>query len=263
MSNYKFDQFYYSNDKDVHPLCDISDLSDAKYAMDYADKIYCPLCHIPKLARVNKNGKVFLRAYPKQHHGEIDGEICMYEHDTAPQKAVTTHIENLHDQRRLQQSLETVIRMMLRKPGNTGSPLPVTTVTNSNPLVIHRNRGQENITEVIPHYSILNWGPNIPQDQLLVAYAKRIYIYVYTPPKSFNVSGGNEQSEEKATATYWRFYKNDKMKGILSSMRKPDKIDIESGYYCFAAAGYCVANKNYYNFRPYSWYDNIYIAPAK
>ena len=52
-------------------------------------------------------------------------------------------------------------------------------------------------------------------------------------------------------------------KGILSSMRKPDKIDIESGYYCFAAAGYCVANKNYYNFRPYSWYDNIYIAPAK
>lgn len=254
MSNYKFDQFYYSSDDKIHLLEDIVDVSDDEYVAKYADKMYCPSCHAPQLSRVRRNNRIHLRAYPNQHHIEVDGEMCMYSHDTAPQRVVTNHIQNLHYTQQLYASLDAVICMMLRQQRHhdqqDGGHLHV----EANPLVIHRQRQGVRVAEVLPHYSLLNWGVNIPQDQLLIAYARRVYIYVH-----IHEAHNDAEDNAESVIVYLRFYKDESMQNLLSSMRKPDNIDIESGYYQFAAAGYCIQNGLYYNFKPFNRLDSIVI----
>ena len=65
MGDYKFDQFYYTEDESSeHYLSEIEGLSENEYIRLYKGRMKCPECKGPQLSLVKKEGNVFLRTYP-------------------------------------------------------------------------------------------------------------------------------------------------------------------------------------------------------
>ena len=244
MGNYKFDKFYYSEDQsNEHYLSEIENLSDKEYNNTYKDKMYCPWCKGPQLSRVVKDGSVFLRTYRGQTHKIIDEKICPYEYDAATTRTVENYVNELRSKKKIKSLLESIMRMMFRKsypknttPGNTNND-------DDNPLLIKRFKNEKTTTRnIIPHYNFKNWGKNIPQDQLLIVYGK---VYIVLKDNKYNDTDGTTK-----TQTYIHF-KDITSKKLITSCKKPDELDISTGYYYVVVLGKCHSNtyneQTYYN----------------
>lgn len=244
MSNYKFDQFYYSIDKSSeHYLSEIISLSDEELNLSYKGKMYCPLCKGPQLSLVKKEGKAHLRTYPKQPHIIVDQEMCMYACDTASSRIVEEYIEELRSKKKIKSLLEATMRLML-KPNIPKAPVPRNTGnTNKNPLIIETKQISNNTKKnIVPHYSFRSWGENIPQDQLLIVYGK-----VYLEVKEIPTSG---EKDENTITTFVRF-RDIKSKKLITSCIKPNDIEINNGNYYAVVLGKCKKKESkettYYN----------------
>lgn len=228
MSDYKFDFFYYSEDlSNEHYLAEIEDLSDEEYAVLYKDKMYCPLCKGPQLGRVRQGDISFLRKYPKQLHRLVNGEMCSYECDTASKEVVEEYIQELKEKKKIKSLLEATMRKMFNQQNpkhiitkNTGNPV-------GDPLVIERIQKDKTVKRsIIPHYSFMNWGKDIPQDRLLLVWGKVFVEQVEIKTK------------EGAVQTYIHF-KNISSKQLITSCIKPYGLEIEAGYYYVVVLGMC------------------------
>lgn len=246
MGDYKFDRFYYIEDKsNEHYLSEIEGLSDAELAK-YKGKMYCPLCKGPQLSFVNASSGSYLRTYPNQLHLEVEGKMCLYEFDTSSKTVMEKYIAELRGKDKIKSVLEAALRRLF-KQDLVEIIVPKGTVKHSdNPLLIERIESDKTVKKnIIPHYSFKSWGKNIPEDHLLIVYGK-----VYVDLKE--VSSMNE-GEEKASRTYIHF-KDMKTKKLITSCLKPKTMEITAGNYCVAVLG-----KRYSNEKDGYVYNNLWI----
>ena len=162
MGDYKFDTFYYSEDKsNEHYLSEIENLTDADFNKLYKGKMYCPWCNGPQLSLVKKEGSAFLRTYPKQVHVLVDEEICPYECNTASKKVSDDYVQELRKKKKIKSLLEATMRLLF-KHDIPNDILPKAVKSQSdNPLLITRVQKDGTMKRnIIPHYSFKSWGKN-------------------------------------------------------------------------------------------------------
>lgn len=242
MADYKFDRFYYlDDDSNDHYLSEIEKLSDDDYNAHFKGRIYCPLCKKVQLSRVITDKSVFLRTYPNQPHGLVDGDNCMYECDTASKQLVEKFITELRQKNKIKSLLKSTLRTLFKVKGSKDSGEGSSTEKKT-PLLIDRKKEDGSIErKIIPHYSFYSWGPNIPQDRLMVIYGKVYIRLVQTKSKD-----NNEEDTSYKPQTYIHFC-NIKNKKLITSCFKPDNLEISEGNYAVAILGKCVQNGKYFN----------------
>lgn len=247
MGDYKFDTFYYSEDKsNEHYLSEIENLPDEEYISLYKGKMYCPLCRGPQLSRVKSVESTFLRTYPNQLHVVVDGEMCSYECDTASKKVMEEYIQELREQNKIKSVLEAIMRKLFKDSASKSKVSANITNHPKNPLIIEREQNDKEIKRnIIPHYSFRTWGKNIPQDQLLIVYGK-VYIELK------EIQTVNKEGTQ-ITQVYIHF-KDIRSKKLITSCRKPNGLDVCEGYYYAVVLGRCYSKTTdkghvYYNLR--------------
>lgn len=234
MGDYKFDTFYYSEDKsNEHYLSEIENLSEDDYKKNYKGKMYCPYCNKPQLTLVRKEGSSFLRTYPNQIHAIINEERCPYESDTASNKVVEDYIQELREKKKIKSLLESIMRLLFKQSTEKKINSASSGNKSNNPLLIEKKENNKTIKKnIIPHYSFKSWGKNIPQDRLLVVYGK-----VYIDLKVIQ----NTDEEGNVTECTYIHFKDIKNKKLITSCRKPKGMDIREGYYYAVVLGSCYA----------------------
>lgn len=244
MGDYKFDTFYYSiDDSSEHYLSEIENLSDTEYEQLYKGKMYCPKCKKPQLTLVKKADSSFLRTYPHQLHETIDGKMCPYSFETASKATMEGYVKELRDKKKIKSTLEAIMRRLTEPPLPKATINKFTSSSSKDALLIEKKVKNKPLKRnVIPHYSFMSWGKNIPQDQLLVVYGK---VYIELKDSSYKDSDGNTQSQ-----TYLQF-RNKKNKKFITSCMKPPQLSCSDGEYYAVVLGRCNAkNSNghtYYN----------------
>lgn len=227
MDEFKYDKFYYSEDKsDEHYLSEITNLSQTEYDEKYRDKMYCPLCKTPQIGLVHRNGKIFLRKYQTQPHGNIEGEACDYSYESAPKKIVEKYVTDLRNKKKTKSLLESIMRRLFNKKSNRGSNGQIIEQASDNPFLIKSVKSESTHTYLFPRCNFNSWGEHIPENQFLIIYGK-VYVELY-PTKDEN--------------TYIHF-KNIKSKKFITSCRKPNNLNLSEGNYCAVILGKCVLNK--------------------
>ncbi len=244
MGDYKFDTFYYSVDaSNEHYLSEIENLSDTEYEQLYKGKMYCPKCKNPQLTLVKRADSSFLRTYPHQLHKIIDGKMCPYSFETASKATMEGYVKELRDKKKIKSTLDAIMRCLTEPPLPKASINKFTEGSSKDALLIEKKVKNKPLKRnVIPHYSFMSWGKNIPQDQLLVVYGK---VYVEPKDSPYKDSNGNTQSQ-----TYLQF-RNIKTKKFITSCIKPSQLNCTAGEYYTVVLGRCNAkNSNghtYYN----------------
>jgi len=235
MRDYKFDMFYYDEDKsNDHHLSEIEDLTDKEYDEKYRDKMRCPWCKTPQLGRVRSNGKTHLRTYQNQPHIKVNEEMCPYECDTAPNKVVEKYINELHNKKKIKSMLESVMRQLMPHDTTKTKTTPVCSSEFQEPLIVKRQKSDKTIEKnVIPHYNFKTWGKNIPEDRLLIVYGK-----VHIELKEHVIQ---KEDEDDIVQTYIHF-KDIKTKRLITSCLKPKQLEIEEGDYRAVLLGTCRVN---------------------
>lgn len=246
MGDYKFDRFYFIEDKsNEHYISEIEGLSDEESAK-YKGKMYCPLCKGPQLSLVKAASGSYLRTYPKQMHIEVEGEMCVYEFDTSSKTVMEKYIEELKGKDKIKSVLEAALRRLYKQNGVEIIVPKGTIECIDNPLLIERiENGKIVKKNVIPHYNFKSWGKNIPEDHLLIVYGK-----VYVELKE--VLPTNE-GEEKVSKTYIHF-KDMKTKKLITSCLKPKTMEITAGNYYVAVLG-----KRHSNEKDGFVYNNLWV----
>lgn len=160
MGDYKFDSFYYTNDKSCeHYLSEIEGLSDEDYIRLYKGKMFCPECKGPQLSLVKKEGVVFLRTYPNQPHFLIEGKNCTYECDTASKKVVEEYVKELRKKKKIKSLLEAMMRKLFKQDIEPSVVTKTSERKHCNPLLIERVQSDGVVKKnIIPHYSFKSWG---------------------------------------------------------------------------------------------------------
>ena len=244
MGDYKFDRFYYTEDEsNEHYLSEIEGLSEANFIRSYKGKMHCPECKGPQLSLVKKAGSTFLRTYPNQPHVPVDGEMCIYECDTASKKVMEEYIKELREKKKIKSLLEATMRKLFKQDTKPGMAPKTSGDKSSNPLLIKRVQSHNTVKKnIISHYSFKSWGKNIPQEQLLIVYGK---VYIELKENSKKGKGGEEIKQ-----TYIHF-KDMCTKKLITSCLKPQNLEIDNGNYYAVILGECRKNESkgytYYN----------------
>lgn len=248
MNDYKFDRFYYIVDKsNEHYISEIENLEDSEYTKTYKGKMYCPCCKKPQITLVKKNGSSFLRTYPNQLHGIVDGKICPYTFDTASDYTVRKYVQELKDTNKIKSMLEAAMRKLLMPTPPKTSPPDQNGEEQSDPLLIKKVKRDKTVTKnIIPHYSFKSWGKNIPQDRLLLIYGK-VYIELKEVEISRDIS-----NKSRITKKYIHFM-DMHTKKLITACQKPNLLNITNGYYSAVILGTCYSKvkqgRIYYNLR--------------
>lgn len=247
MGDYKFDTFYYSEDKSIeHHLSEVENLSDAEFRRLYKWKMYCPECKGPQLSRVKKEGTTFLRTCRNQPHVLIEGNSCMYECDTASKKVMEEYIKKLREKNKIKSLLEATMRKFFKQDTELDVVSSSSEDKGTNPLLIERIQSNDTVKRnIVPHYSFKSWGKNIPQEQLLIVYGK-VYIELKEISKK-------DKNGEEIQQTYIHF-KDIHTKELRTSCLKPQTLDIVNGNYYAVILGECRKNES----RGYTYY-NLWI----
>lgn len=244
MRDYKFDTFYYSEDKsNEHHLSEIENLSDDDFICSYKGKMYCPKCKGPQLSLVKKEEKTFLRTYPNQAHVLVDGEMCIYEYNTASKKVMEEYVKELREKKKIKSLLETTMRKLFKQDIEPSIAPRTIGDKPDNPLLIKRRQSDNTVKKnIIPHYSFKTWGKNIPQEQLLIVYGK-VYIELKEIKKEDKDGGEIKQ-------TYIHFKDMHKRK-LITSCLKPQTLEVVDGNYYVVILGECRKKESngytYYN----------------
>jgi len=244
MGDYKFDTFYYSEDKsNEHYLTEIENLSDEEFNKMYRGRMHCPWCKGPQLALVKNEDKAFLRTYPKQSHLIIDEEICPYECDTASKRMVEEYIQELREKKKIKSLLEATMRRLFKQAVPQDETVNGVVTREKNPLLIEKIQDDKTIKRnIIPHYSFKSWGKNIPEEQLLVVYGK-VHIELKEIKKV-------DKEGKEVTQVYIHF-KDIKSQKLVTSCIKPRGMEVTEGDYCVVVLGTCHRKKSkdhtYYN----------------
>ncbi len=244
MGDYKFDSFYYTNDKSCeHYLSEIEGLSDEDYIRLYKGKMFCPECKGPQLSLVKKEGVVFLRTYPNQPHFLIEGKNCTYECDTASKKVVEEYVKELRKKKKIKSLLEAMMRKLFKQDIEPSVVTKTSERKHCNPLLIERVQSDGVVKKnIIPHYSFKSWGKNISQEQLLIVYG-RVYIELKEIQK-------RDKNGEEIKQVYIHF-KDIRTKKMITSCLKPQNIAIDNGYYYAVILGECRKNE----YKGYTYYN--------
>lgn len=259
MGDYKFDKFYYTEDEsNEHYLSEIEGLSEANFIRSYKGKMRCPECKGPQLSLVKKEGSTFLRTYPNQPHEFVDGEMCIYECDTASKKVIEEYIKELRKKKKIRSLLEATMRKLF-KQDTVANVLPqISESRSSNPLLIERIQNDSTVKRnIVPHYSFKSWGKNIPQDRLLIVYGK-VYIELIEISKK-------DKNDDEIKQVYIHF-KDMQTKKLITSCLKPQTLEIGNGNYYAVILGECRKNESkgytYYNmWINYPVDDSILLTP--
>lgn len=227
----KFDSFYYSDDNQIHFLSEIVSIDDEKLNDKYKGKMYCPLCKAVQLSLSHGAKTTFLRTYPKQTHGFVNGSPCLYSYKEASSRTVNIYIDELRDKKKIKSLLNSTLRYLL----NDKTKLAATNNQKNatfNPLIIEPAKKIKNKERtVIPHYSFKSWGVSVPDDRLVIIYGK-VKIVV----------------KESATGDYaYLHFKTIDSDKFITSCLKPKNVEITDGLYYVALLGKRHENKGFQN----------------
>jgi len=258
MKEYKFDRFYYIVDESTeHYLPEISELEVEEYNLRYKGKMLCPLCKQVQLTRVRSSTGTYLRTYPKIGHGMVKEKLCVYQCETATKREVESFFKELRNKRKISSRLDAILRILLG--------VKISTVKKDNgvddfndPLaIVKKTKNNGDVRKIIPHYSFYSWGPNIPQDDVLMIIYGKIQIKLVAVKSKKELGGDKEEAQTESkefenserdenTSIYIHFHdiKNGK---FITSCRKPYNLNLQEGKYAVAVLGKCVKRGNYYN----------------
>ena len=259
MGDYKFDQFYYTEDESSeHYLSEIEGLSENEYIRLYKGRMKCPECKGPQLSLVKKEGNAFLRTYPNHPHVLVAGKKCIYECDTASKQVMEEYVKELREKKKIKSLLEATMRKLFKQDTESNVRPTISGNKSSNPLLIERIQNDSTVKRnIVPHYSFKSWGKNIPQERLLIVYGK-VYIELKEIRKK-------DKNGDEIRQVYIHF-KDMQTRKLITSCLKPQTLEIGNGNYYAVILGECRKNESkgytYYNmWINYPVDDSILLTP--
>ncbi|MBP3277017.1 hypothetical protein [Kandleria sp.] len=168
MTNISFEEFYYTEDNQIHNLYEIQKEYEQNNGdiSKYRGQMFCPECKKAELRFTHKTNKkrAYLSKIPLSEHAKD----CIFKNGYASNSEIIQFVDNLSKEK-VQDRLEATLNQLLPKKVKEGHD--ASNEFKDNPLIIEiNNKKDTSIRKLIPKKSINSWFDKSEESKVFIFY---------------------------------------------------------------------------------------------